>query len=105
MAALVYSRAEKPDDILRRFTEDRLREGVRVAGIVQHGHCQDKAGLFVTSYPDRNIVRLSQDLGIGSASCGLDAGRLVERRRAFAQAHGDRSGQVLLDSIVFPDEP
>lgn len=85
VAAVVYSPLDDPDDLLTRFAEDRLREGVRVAGLIQHGHCHANAGLLVTSYPSGEVVRLSQPLGSGSTSCSLDAGRLVEASRPLRE--------------------
>jgi hypothetical protein len=76
IAAVVYSRGDDPDTLLRSFAADVARSGCRVVGFHQSGHCHATDGMRLTLLPSGRAVSITQELGPGSSSCSLDPAQL-----------------------------
>jgi hypothetical protein len=76
IAALVYSRGDDPDALLRSFAADVANVGCRVVGFHQEGHCHATNGMRLTLLPSGVAVSITQELGPDSNSCSLDPTQL-----------------------------
>jgi len=76
IAAVVYSRGDDPDAVLRSFAADVASSGSRVVGFHQDGHCHATDGMRLVLLPSGRAVSISQDLGPGSSSCSLNPAQL-----------------------------
>lgn len=96
LAALVYERHDNPDALLSAFSSDLIRDGVRVAGLVQQGqHCADQRQLSARLIHSGEELGLFQDLGACSQGCRLDVGRLLEAGVKIAGAI-DRGADLVI---------
>jgi hypothetical protein len=79
IAALRGAPSEAIQDMLAQFVEERKREGLRVAGVVEVSRCESRGGcksLAVRDLASGELIEISQDLGAGSTACNLDPGAL-----------------------------
>ncbi len=96
LAALVYERHENPDALLSAFSADLIRDGARVAGLVQLGqHCTDQRQLSARLIHSGEELGLFQDLGSCAQGCRLDVGRLLEAGAKIAGAI-DRGADLVI---------
>jgi nucleoside-triphosphatase THEP1 len=88
IAAVVYGPADDPDRLLRAFADDLQRTGCRVVGLLQEGRNAGIAPgrLRAVVLPTRATVALRHDCEAAPVDCHLDAGQVVEVRRAIAVA-------------------
>lgn len=87
LAALVYDKAQDPDEVLRGFAADLAIQGVRAVGLVQLGHREfDVPKLNAVMLHSGEQVRLFQDLGPGAKGCKLDLGQLLDAGTRVADA-------------------
>ena len=85
----VYSESRgETDRLLAAVATSLMAEGVAIAGAVQHNipcdgdhHCD----MDVKVLPDGPVLRISQNLGVASTGCRLDAGALEAAVVAVAQ--------------------
>jgi len=93
IAAVVYSRGDDPDALLRSFAADVANSGRRVVGFHQNGHCHATNGMWLTLLPSGGAVSITQELGPGSSSCSLDPAQLdcacSESRRHLTSSGAD----------------
>lgn len=85
-----YGPQEDCDAMLARFADARLRQGVRVAGLVQINGAEAQCDLLAMELRDLSSGRridICQDLGTGSAgSCRLDPQALAAAAALFSSS-------------------
>lgn len=95
LAAVVYDRDQDPDDVLLGFADDLKRQGVRPAGLVQHGHRRAGALLSATMVHNEATVPLFVDATAHSEGPRLDPLRLSSAARELIGVI-DRGADLLI---------
>lgn len=87
------------DRLLGDVAARLARDGVRLCGALRHngpdgdsGHCDSDLWLL----PDGPAMRITQDLGAGSAACRMDAGALEEAAGLVAARLGVEGADLVL---------
>jgi hypothetical protein len=81
IGALQGATTARIQGLLARFAERRIREGLRVAGVIEelavHENCGLCETLVLREAAGSTIVPITQNLGSGSTSCKIDTAGLA----------------------------
>ncbi len=97
IAALPMEASEPAQEVMESFARSLMREGLRVAGVVQARALDPATGrkrIVLRDLTDGALYPISQDLGPGSVACNLDSGELATACAAVERAA--RSGADLI---------
>lgn len=88
LGALLYDSADEVDVLLADFATRRRAQGHRLGGFVQHNHPAPNGRRAMTAVDLMTgaTIRLTQELGTGAGSCGLDTAALAEAAQAVHRA-------------------
>ena len=102
IAALRGAPSEAIQDMLAQFVEERKREGLRVAGVVEVSRCESRGGcksLAVRDLASGELIEISQDLGARSTACNLDPGGLAKACESVERAISEGADVVVLSKF------
>lgn len=89
--------------LLARFAERRLREGLRVAGMIEElgpeGACGGCGSLILRDTATSASIPITQNLGRGSDACRLDSAGLATACQAVLEAIGQGADLVVLSKF------
>ncbi len=102
LAAVVYTPGTPIETLLAAAARALAAQGVRLAGVVQH----DRAGsdgricqMELEDLASGRRIALSQDLGRGSVSCGVDSAGLADAAVAIGRAVDERADLVIVNKF------
>lgn len=84
IAALIYGDGIEPASVLAEVVAQLRRQGVALAGVIQHGDSACAMTLELLSSGRR--ITIAQDLGSGARGCRLDSAALAETASLVRQA-------------------
>ncbi len=103
IGALQGAKTAEIQKILVNFVERRLREGLRVAGMIEEPAQDDGGGacgsLVLRDVASSSLIPITQDLGSGSTACRLDSGGLAAACQAVLTAIDHGADLVVLSKF------
>ncbi len=90
IGALRGAKTAEVQELLARFAERRLREGLRVAGVIEEPAPEEDCGvcgsLVLRDTAAGSLIPITQNLGPGSTACRLDSAGLAAACQAVLAA-------------------
>jgi nucleoside-triphosphatase THEP1 len=102
LAAILYRPEDDVDALLADFADARLRDGVRLGGVVQR-NLRDEAGrsngMHVVDLSTGRQISICQPLGTGATACKLDLAGLAEASLAVSRAVAEDVALIIVNKF------
>jgi molybdate transport system ATP-binding protein len=102
LAAILYRPEDDVDALLADFADARLRDGVRLGGVVQR-NLRDEAGrsngMHVVDLSTGRQISICQPLGTGATACKLDPAGLAEASLAVSRAVAEDVALIIVNKF------